>query len=305
MVQGGNGGWIPVVRQRRGGGAQGKEAKHGLFIVFMDNIPSAMDAKALFKLFTKFGIVKDAFIPFKRRKVTNSRFKFVRFDCHVAKVFAIQKVNGLLVDDMVLEVKIAAYDRNSKDEQSRIKPQPTRRSFDTTSIRGKALYVGHRSFAAVLKGDTLIEPGFHLLQERCVWLRYYGIPLNLWNRNTLNNIGSLWGPVLSLDGDICQPKSFSHPRIRVATLCIELINKTIILECKSSPHPILVYEDHLADLDSLKLIGMEDSSFIKTCYSNEDRCTTTTVVKKKKDGDEVAEMSAMFGADLACTNEVE
>ncbi|KAL7195102.1 hypothetical protein ACSBR1_035336 [Camellia fascicularis] len=122
MVQGGNGGWIPVVRQQRGDRVQGKEAKHGLFTVFMDNIPSVMDAKALFKLFTKFGIVKDAFIPFKRSKATNSRFGFVRFNCHVAIVVAIQKVNGLLVDDMVLEVKSASYDKNNRDEQSRRKP---------------------------------------------------------------------------------------------------------------------------------------------------------------------------------------
>ncbi|KAL7228990.1 hypothetical protein ACSBR2_007647 [Camellia fascicularis] len=82
-----------------------------------------MDTKSLFKLFTKFGIVKDVFIPSKRRKVTNSRFGFVRFDCHVAADVAIQKANGLLVDDMVLEVKNATYDRRNREEQSRRKPQ--------------------------------------------------------------------------------------------------------------------------------------------------------------------------------------
>ncbi|CAL5334039.1 unnamed protein product [Camellia sinensis] len=35
------------------------------------------------------------------------------------------------------------------------------------------------------------KPGFFLEQERCVWLRCYGIPLNLWNSGTLNNIGSI------------------------------------------------------------------------------------------------------------------
>ncbi|KAL7243401.1 hypothetical protein ACSBR1_015740 [Camellia fascicularis] len=154
MEQGGNGGWISVVRQRKRSGAQGKEVNYGPFTIFVDNLPKAMDVKSPFKLFTKFSIVKDVFIPFKRRKVTDSRFGFVRFDCHVAADIAIQKANGLLVDDMVLEVKNATYDRSNGDEQSRRRPRITRRPFETSRNRGKVSYVDQRSFAEVLKGDT-------------------------------------------------------------------------------------------------------------------------------------------------------
>ncbi|CAL5345440.1 unnamed protein product [Camellia sinensis] len=80
-------------RQRRGGGAQGNEARHGVFTVFVDNIPSAMDAKAL------------------------------------------------------------------RDEHNRGKPQPSRRAPHTNNISGKAAFVGHRSFAKVLKGDTSSAAG--------------------------------------------------------------------------------------------------------------------------------------------------
>ncbi|KAL7238970.1 hypothetical protein ACSBR2_004965 [Camellia fascicularis] len=55
---------------------------------------------------------------YKRRVVTNSRFRFVRFDCSVAADIVIQKANGLLVDDRVLEVKKATYGRSSRVEQS-------------------------------------------------------------------------------------------------------------------------------------------------------------------------------------------
>ncbi|KAL7189551.1 hypothetical protein ACSBR1_039240 [Camellia fascicularis] len=116
MAQGGNGGWIPVVRQRDRGGAHDKEDKHGLFTIFVDNIPSAMVAKTLFKLFTQFSIVKDVFIPFKRRTVSNSRFGFVRFDCPVAADIAIQKANRLLVDEKVLEVKKTTNVKSNKDD---------------------------------------------------------------------------------------------------------------------------------------------------------------------------------------------
>ncbi|KAL7235563.1 hypothetical protein ACSBR1_018954 [Camellia fascicularis] len=154
MEQRGNGGWIPVGRQRKGGKAQGKKAKHGLFTIFVDNLPSAMDAKILFDLFTKFGIMKDVFIPkfAKRRIVTNSRFGFVRFDCHVAADIAIQKGNGLLVDDMVLEVKKATYVKNIRDEQSRSRPQIIRKHFETSRNRVEGSFAGQRSFADVLKG---------------------------------------------------------------------------------------------------------------------------------------------------------
>ncbi|KAL7216785.1 hypothetical protein ACSBR1_028669 [Camellia fascicularis] len=390
-----DGGWIPVVRQWKGGGAHNKEAQHGLFTVFVDNIPSTMDAKALFKLFIKFGIVKDTYIPFKRRKVTNSRFGFVRYNCSIAASVAIQKENGILVDDSILEVKMAAYDRDSRSEQSKKKLQPARRFLDTSNFKGKAAFVGHRSFAEVLKGDTstaegntntnitikakeesngwLYEsaivrfnteysthnilkvlkekgleqievrkeggrdviisfkssselqsnigkikewfkdwsqsvmewrPDFHLHQERCVWLKCYGIPLHLWSRTTLNNIGSIWGTILSVDDDICQPKSFSYATIRVATACMEFINKTIILECKGYSHPILVCEDHLADPNRLKFFGMNDSSPTETCFSDEVRIIPAAAAWTKIDGDEVAEKRALIGADLACTNEV-
>ncbi|KAL7238237.1 hypothetical protein ACSBR2_004357 [Camellia fascicularis] len=121
--------------------------------------------KSLFKLFSKFGIVQDVFIPFKRRIVSNSRFGFVRFDCHVVANVAIQKANGLPVDDTVLEVKNATYDRRNKKEHSRSKPQfigkPQfiKRSFDTNRSKGQVLPGGHRSFAEVLQGVTTMEVG--------------------------------------------------------------------------------------------------------------------------------------------------
>ncbi|KAL7193518.1 hypothetical protein ACSBR2_025181 [Camellia fascicularis] len=70
-----------------------------------------MDPKALFQLFTKFGIVKDVFIPHKRRKATNTRFGFVRFDCSVAANVAVQKANRLWVEDGQLKVNMAEYGR--------------------------------------------------------------------------------------------------------------------------------------------------------------------------------------------------
>ncbi|KAL7233204.1 hypothetical protein ACSBR1_016938 [Camellia fascicularis] len=95
-----------------------------------------MDAKTLFKLFTQFGMVKDVFIPFKKRTVSNSRFGFVRFDCLVAADIAIQKANGLLVDERVVEVKKVTNVKSNRDDQSRRRPHTIRRPLETNTKRG-------------------------------------------------------------------------------------------------------------------------------------------------------------------------
>ncbi|KAL7218082.1 hypothetical protein ACSBR2_011370 [Camellia fascicularis] len=304
-----NGGWIPVVHQWRGGGSKRRVSWSGLSTVFVDNLSSSMDAKSLYKLFTKFGIVNDVYIPFKRRKVTNTRFGFVRYDCHVASNIAIQKANGLLVDDRVLAVKYATHERNARAVQSRGRPQTNKEALGAHDGKCTLPFTGHKSFAEVLKGDarsrtgsvpTTIKvnddghgwlhdsviirlhsdytihsirkalkekglhqvvvregggcdiiltfhsqeelksniqsikewfqawslfvlewnPAAHIQQERCAWLKCHGIPLHLWNRNTLNSIGSLWGTILHLEGDICCPDSFSFYRIKITTSAV-------------------------------------------------------------------------------------
>ncbi|KAL7221578.1 hypothetical protein ACSBR1_023520 [Camellia fascicularis] len=202
-----------------------------------------MDAKTLFKLFTQFNIVKDVFIPFKRRTVTNSRFGFVRFDCPVVADIAIQKANGLLVDERVLEVKKATNDRCNRVEQSRREPL-TFRPPETNRTRDEVPFSGLRSVAKVLKGvrPTVAEKASLTIkanEDGLGWL-YDSVIVRLnteysiinienvlkekdldQNRGTLNNIGSIWSPVLSLDGDICQPKFFSYTRIKVGYIFLK------------------------------------------------------------------------------------
>lgn len=148
------------------------------------------------------------------------------------------------------------------------------------------------------------KPDFHYEQERCLWLRCYGIPLNFWNKNTLNNIGSTWGSVLNLDGDICQPKSFSYAKVRMVTSCMEPISKTIFLECKGKVHPIFVCEDHIADLSIMKHNGMEDCSSNNSCSSKEVETFLEKGCREKEDDDEVAAGCDKLAAELVCTNEV-
>ncbi|XP_028067732.1 polyadenylate-binding protein 5-like [Camellia sinensis] len=108
-----SGGWQPVLYgkrrldRREGSRKSGK----GIFTIFVDNIPWSMNPKGLFSLFSKFGIVKDVYIPSKTRKSTKTRFGFVRFDCPVAVAVAIQKTNRLWCEDKELYVKRVEFEK--------------------------------------------------------------------------------------------------------------------------------------------------------------------------------------------------
>ncbi|KAL7161623.1 hypothetical protein ACSBR2_042151 [Camellia fascicularis] len=92
----------------------------GLFTLFVDNIPEAMNPKRLYGLFSKFGIVKDVFIPMKKRKATTgSKFGFVRYDCSVAAEIAVPKANGLWCEDKELKVKGVVYEKWVKNSKKR------------------------------------------------------------------------------------------------------------------------------------------------------------------------------------------
>ncbi|KAL7206346.1 hypothetical protein ACSBR2_019121 [Camellia fascicularis] len=115
-----------------------------------------MDLKSLFHLFTKFGRVKDVFIPQKRRKTTNTRFCFIRFDCSVTANVVVQKANGLWVVDIELKVKMAEY--------GRIEDRSVRRNqFEGSSgeqvVKGRYdrdHYGSQRLFADVIKAGVKV-----------------------------------------------------------------------------------------------------------------------------------------------------
>ncbi|KAL7190512.1 hypothetical protein ACSBR2_022735 [Camellia fascicularis] len=106
------GGWIPVVKQgsyHMNHHMRFEDRRAGLFTLFVDNLLESMNPRKMHDLFIKFDVVKDVFIPNKRRKSSNTRFGFVRYDCSIAARVAEHKANGLWVDDKSLAVKIAEY----------------------------------------------------------------------------------------------------------------------------------------------------------------------------------------------------
>ncbi|KAL7211551.1 hypothetical protein ACSBR2_014418 [Camellia fascicularis] len=301
-----------------------------------------MDPKGLYKLFMKFGIVKDVFIPQKRRKVKNSRFGFVRFDCPVAMGMAIQRANGLWVDDKALEVKSAEY----SNENTGPKVNPHNQVYDLTKRRfnnagGDRNVVqlkDHRSYTEVVsdktnqyRDSTIVKvdevgngwldesviirlktnrsaqelkeelkikgvgevlfitkwnASLKLDQERWVWLSCYGIPLNLWSSSTLKKIGSMWGEVVSFEGDVSNPASFKS-EVKVATKSMELINKVITWSVKGRfIHTDLGSQDKLRE-EKVKRYDMAADSVVEVARRNElDHVSETNQMRKEVELDE-------------------
>ncbi|KAL7251601.1 hypothetical protein ACSBR1_013444 [Camellia fascicularis] len=111
-------GWNPVIRRKGPGRCPGDRRGGGLFTISVDNIPESMNPKGLFGLFFKFGVVKDVFIPMKRRKLIGSRFCFVQYDCPVAAEIAVQKADGLWCDDKAIKVKSAEFTKDERRSKS-------------------------------------------------------------------------------------------------------------------------------------------------------------------------------------------
>ncbi|GAB2301652.1 hypothetical protein Dimus_035684 [Dionaea muscipula] len=95
-------------------------------MIFVEDVPESMNQVELRKLFSRFGVVIDAFIPRKLNK-GKRRFGFVRYDCPVAAEVAIQRTNGIWIRNKESKVKFADFGRK---ELLGIKPLSKPERFD-------------------------------------------------------------------------------------------------------------------------------------------------------------------------------
>ena len=86
------GDWIPVINKhpRKYSNQIGGEE---LIMLFIDNLPEEVDHVWLKKNFSKFGIVRDVFIPRNRSIKSGNKFGFVRYECSFATNTAVEKTN--------------------------------------------------------------------------------------------------------------------------------------------------------------------------------------------------------------------
>lgn len=80
--------------------------------IFVDNLPFHIRKIWLYNLFSRFGIIRDLFIPTKRSKITGKNFAFVRFSRVEDAEAAISKTKDSWYWDRKLVVKFARFLRD-------------------------------------------------------------------------------------------------------------------------------------------------------------------------------------------------
>ncbi|KAL7204785.1 hypothetical protein ACSBR2_017821 [Camellia fascicularis] len=146
--------WRLVLRKHGGKEGRNLALDNEIHTIFVDNLPESMDPKGLFNIFTNYGIVKDVFIRNKRRKLTRSRFGFVRYACPMATNIAVQKAHGIWCNNRALKVKIADFVQGKEENQSPIIALVGRRVIATNSRAPNMLQRG-KSYAQILSGQGL------------------------------------------------------------------------------------------------------------------------------------------------------
>ncbi|GAB2285716.1 hypothetical protein Dimus_039720 [Dionaea muscipula] len=180
------GGWNTVLRRsyRDKLTTAVQQSQRRMITIFVEDLPKRMDQRAFQKMFNRFEVVKDAYIPRKRSK-EGKRFGFIRYDYMVAAEIAIQKTNDLWIDDKELMVKRAEFDKSKeKSLMSRgnkvidvhrdivSNPRMKERQARLTDQQGKRLN-RTESYADVVRNAGAKEDMIPLVRGDCVgndWL---------------------------------------------------------------------------------------------------------------------------------------
>lgn len=80
-----------------------------LVSLYVDNIPTGVDVAWLRSIFNNHGQVIEAFIPVNRVSKYNTKFGFVRFKTMEEALEAIHALNGKIVQNFCIHVKIARF----------------------------------------------------------------------------------------------------------------------------------------------------------------------------------------------------
>ncbi|KAI8531881.1 hypothetical protein RHMOL_Rhmol11G0170400 [Rhododendron molle] len=79
--------------------------------------------------------------------------------------------------------------------------------------------------------------------KRFAWVSCQGVPLNVWNAKTFEQIGGLWGYFIKLEVATLKELSFTKGRFLIATEEIQRINRWIQIEVEGVVYDVKVSEE--------------------------------------------------------------
>ncbi|GMP24041.1 hypothetical protein CsSME_00001438 [Camellia sinensis var. sinensis] len=234
------GGWQPVLYKRRDLGHNRRAFASNLITIFVDNLPAKMDPKRLFRMYSKFGVVRHVFIPYKKSRV-GTKFGFVRYDCEVVAGLAIQKTNGVWCANKELKVKLADFVKSSgRKAVFTSNAEPLGGQIKAPKVNSKITILKEgKSFAEVVKqGGVEVTSCLKVLasDEGCDWLDSTMIvrlkSLNLvgsleamvkkYNHNVNIRFGGGNIVLLSFGSKVELDKEFSSVAVIIQDLCEEI-----------------------------------------------------------------------------------
>ncbi|GAB2289444.1 hypothetical protein Dimus_023753 [Dionaea muscipula] len=264
--------WNPVTRKKAW---RQRGMQNDLVVtIYVEDLPEQLNRKEMHHLFSKFGVVCDVYIPFKRNW-KGMRFGFVRYGCKVAADVAVQKTNGLWIGDKKLTVKLAEYSRGHqqypgshhrgvalmKGRMRNNTRSPMRRkqvilTFPSVELRDRTLAEGKEQLQVWFSEVKAWVPSLSMGRHREVWLSCFGVPLELWGISTFCEIGSKWGEVLAIEEDTARNLTFYCGKVKILTSCLEYINCAVNLTCEGKSCLIRVLEEQVVLVN--KIVGQSD-----------------------------------------------
>lgn len=135
--------------------------------------------------------------------------------------------NGWLYESAVVRLKASAFVDDFREEL-------VRRGCGDIKVRlggGRDTVLSFQSVAVMKEQLVLMKEWLYdwcetvlewrqrmaIEQEIYVWLICYGVPLNLWSKNTFSSIGKVWGKVIGMDDETRRHISLHYGKVKIAT----------------------------------------------------------------------------------------
>ncbi|KAL7242926.1 hypothetical protein ACSBR1_015348 [Camellia fascicularis] len=224
-------------------------------ILFVDDLSEGMNPKGLFVLFSNFGVVKDVFIPNKRRRGTSSRSGFVRDDCPIAAVKRADFGKGQVSKEVCESSQaLRGVDRDPRgrntyaevvrgEVRKQVKLQLSFNEFkadmqirDLQNIEvkeggGRIVYVIFPLVQAMQNRSNLINN----------WIEHWCETAVEWEKG-MKKIGEKWGKVVGIRDETLSMASLNCGKVEIITTQMETINNMVIMESRGLSYSIRVVE---------------------------------------------------------------
>ncbi|GAB2273295.1 Serine arginine-rich splicing factor 2 [Dionaea muscipula] len=253
-----------------------------------------MTSADLHKMFAKFGVVVDSFIPGKRSKA-GRHFGFVRYDCVVVAEVAIQWTNGLWIQDKELRVKSSDYDRvNTRRPTTKgyAIRRPTGSLQPTISLIRAEIWIGGKS-----PGKVPIRMGRRGAGK--VWVPVRKGKFAKDRDPTINMVMNgiekkkvvPMGDTVQLDEDTAKSARFDVGKAKVFTHHMSVINQEMTLEAGKKLFNIRIVEEQVV------FICNTDFRCGCACHAREDEETNLPLADEDEDDVAGAGNDVFLGSD--------